>query len=158
MRFRAPEMADAPAVLAVLEARDRVDLGEVEHTLDDLVGEWRLSDLDLERGAQVVEAPEGAIAAYAAVRRPGAFAVVAPRHEGRGIGSRLLEWAEQRERDLGRDVHRQWVAGANASASSLLTGAGYQRARSYYRMVRSLDDAPPRLRPFRPDMRCVPSM
>ncbi|MBV9802279.1 MAG: GNAT family N-acetyltransferase [Solirubrobacterales bacterium] len=144
MRFRAPEMADAPAVLAVLEARDRVDLGEVEHSLEDLLGEWRLSDFDLERGAQVVVTTDGRIVAYAAVRRPGAYAVVAPEHEGRGIGSRLLEWAEQRERELVRDVHRQWVAGANTSARRLLTGAGYHPARSYYRMVRSLDDAPAR--------------
>jgi mycothiol synthase len=144
MRFRAPDMADAPAVLAVLEARDRVDLGELEHTLDDVVGEWHLSDFDLERSAQVVEAAEGEIVAYAAVRRPGALAVVAPAHEGQGIGSRLLEWCEQRERDLGRDVHRQWIAGANASAGTLLTRAGYHRARSYFRMVRSLDDVPAR--------------
>lgn len=143
MRFRAPDMADAPAVLAVLEARDRADLGEVEHTLEDLVDEWRLSDFDLERDAKVVGAPDGRIAAYGAVRRHGAYAVVAPEHEGRGIGSRLLEWAQTRERDLGRGVHRQWVAGANAPARDLLTSAGYRRAYSYHRMVRSLDDAPP---------------
>ena len=47
MRFRAPVPADAPAVLAVFEARDRADLGEVEHTLEDLRDEWRGSDLDL---------------------------------------------------------------------------------------------------------------
>ncbi|MGH2884453.1 MAG: GNAT family N-acetyltransferase [Solirubrobacteraceae bacterium] len=142
MRFRAPEMADAPAVLAVLETRDRADLGEVEQSLDDLVGEWQLSDIDLERGVQVVEAGEGGIVAYAAVRRHGAFVVVAPEHEGRGIGSRLLTWAEERERALGRAVHRQWVAGANASAGRLLSRAGYHRARSYFRLVRPLDDAP----------------
>lgn len=142
MRFRAPEMADARAVQAVLEARDRVDLGEVENTLEGLVDEWRLSDFDLERGAQVAEAPDGRIVAYAAVRRHGTYAVVAPEHERRGIGARLLEWAEQRERDLGREVHRHWVAANNASAIALLTGAGYHRARSYFRMVRSLDDAP----------------
>lgn len=138
MRFRAPVPADAPAVLAVLEARDRADLGEPEYTLADLVDEWRGSDLDLERNAQVVEVEGGRIAAYAAVRRPGTLAVVAPGDEGRGIGSRLLEWTEWRDRERGRDVHRQWVAAANASARALLTRAGYQRARSYWRMVRSL--------------------
>jgi GNAT superfamily N-acetyltransferase len=38
--------------------------------------------------------------------------LVAPDQEGRGIGSQLLEWAEWRDRDRGRDVHRQWVAAA----------------------------------------------
>jgi mycothiol synthase len=139
MRFRAPVPADAPAVLAVLEARDQTDLGETEYKLEDLVDEWQGSDLDLERNARVVEAETGRIVAYAAVRRPGTFAVVAPDDEGRGIGSRLLEWAESRDRERGRDVHRQWVAGSNAAARALLTRAGYRRARSYWRMVRSLE-------------------
>lgn len=139
MRYRAPVLADAPAVLAVFEARDIADLGEVERTLEELRDEWRSSDLDLERGAQVVEDADGRIVAYAAVRRSGALVVVAPDQEGRGIGAQLLEWTERRESERGRDVHRQWVAGGNATARALLTRAGYCRAHSYSRMVRSLD-------------------
>jgi mycothiol synthase len=141
MRYRAPVLADAPAVLAVFEARDTADLGEVEQTLEELLDEWRSSDLDLERNAQVVEDPDGRIVAYAAVRRPGTMVVVMPNHEGLGVGSRLLEWTEWRDRDRGRDLHRQWVAATNASARVLLTGAGYRRARSYSRMVTSLAGA-----------------
>jgi mycothiol synthase len=142
MRFRAPVVADAPAVLAVLEARDLADLGETEYRLEDLIDEWQGSDLDLESSARVVEVDGGRIAAYAAVRRPGTLAVVAPGDEGRGIGSRLLEWAESRDRERGRDVYRQWVAATNASARALLTRAGYRRTHSYWRMVRSLEDDP----------------
>jgi mycothiol synthase len=138
MRFRAPLMADAPAVLEVLAARDIADIGVVDYTLEDLRDEWRGSDFELDRDAQVAEADDGRIVAYAIVRRSGTLAVVAPEHEGQGIGSRLLEWAERRERERGRELHRQWVAAANASARALLTGAGYRRARSYWRMVRSL--------------------
>jgi mycothiol synthase len=145
MRFRAPVPADATGVLAVFEARDRADLGVVEHTLEELRDEWELGDLDLEQGAQIVELEGGRIVAYAAVRRPGTLVVVAPDHEGRGIGSRLLEWAEGRDRKRGRDLHRQWVAADNHSARTLLTGAGYHRARSYWRMVRALDDVAPAL-------------
>jgi mycothiol synthase len=155
MRLRAPVPDDAPAVLAVLAARDLADLGEVDYTLEDLRDEWRGSDLELEHDARVIEADDGRIVAYAVVRRPGTLAVVAPEHEGQGIGSRLLEWTERRERERGRDTHRQWVAAANAAARSLLTAAGYRRSRSNWRMVRSLADvgpAPPapagyRLRP-----------
>jgi mycothiol synthase len=158
MRYRAPVPADAPAVLAVFEARDLADLGEVEQTLEELRDEWRSSDLDLELGARVVEDADGRIVAYAAVRRPGTLVLVAPDREGRGIGSHLLEWVEGRDRERGRDVHRQWVAGSNATARALLTRAGYRRARSYSRMVRSLEHvaAPPdppagfRLRPIDP--------
>ena len=153
MRFRAPVPADAPAVLAVFEARDRADLGEVEHRLEDLRDEWRGSDLDLARDAQIAEEVGGQIVGYAAVRRPGTLVVVAPDHEGRGIGSRLLEWAEGRDRDRRRDVHRQWVAANNASARALLTAAGYHRARTYWQMARSLDEVPAARHPpvgFRP--------
>ncbi len=142
MRFRAPVPADAPAVLAVLEAREGADLGEVEYTLGDLVDEWTISDLDLERNAQVVEVA-GRIVAYAAVRRPGSFVVVDPDHEGRGIGARLLDWTERRDCERGRDAHRQWVAADNVSARTLLTRAGYRCVRSYARMVRSLEAIPP---------------
>jgi mycothiol synthase len=138
MRFRAPVPDDAPAVLAVFVARDLADLGVVEHTLEELRDEWRTSDLDLARNARVAESDGGRIVAYAAVRRPGTLVVVDPEHEGGGIGSRLLEWAEDRDRARGRERHRQWVAANNTSAGVLLTGAGYRRARSYWRMVRTL--------------------
>jgi mycothiol synthase len=139
MRYRAPVPADAPAVLAVFEARDLADLGVAEHTLEELRDEWHSSDLELESNARVAVAADGRIVAYAAVRRPGTLALVAPEQEGRGIGSHLLEWTEWRDRERGREVHRQWVAGSNATARALLTRAGYRRARSYSRMVRSLE-------------------
>lgn len=63
MRYRAPVPADAPEVLAVFEARDLADLGEVERTLEELRDEWRSSDLDLELGARVVEDADGRIVA-----------------------------------------------------------------------------------------------
>jgi mycothiol synthase len=139
MRFRAPVPDDAPAVLAVLTARELADLGVGVYTLEDLRDEWRASEVDLERDARVVASGDGRIVAYATVQRPGTMAVVAPDHEGRGVGTRLLEWAEGREREQGRELHRQWVAAANQSARALLTAAGYRRTRSNWRMTAPLD-------------------
>jgi mycothiol synthase len=138
MRFRAPVLDDAPAVLAVFAAREIADLGAPIHRLEDLREEWQGTELDLEHDARVVEAETGPIVAFAEVRRHGTLAVVTPEFEGRGIGARLLEWAEARERALGHPRHRQWVAAANASARALLTRAGYAKARSYWRLVRPL--------------------
>jgi mycothiol synthase len=147
MRFRAPVPDDAPAVVAVLIARELADLGVAMYTLEDLVDEWRASDVDLDRDARVAEDDDGRIVAYATVQRPGTLAAVAPDHEGRGIGSRLLDWAERREREDGREQHRQWIAAGNASARALLTGAGYRRTRSNWRMTAPLDRVSARVDP-----------
>lgn len=139
MRFRAPVLDDAPAVLAVFAARDRADSGTEIHLLQDIQEEWQGTELNLADDARVVEVEAGRVVAYAAVRRHGTLAVVAPEQEGRGIGGRLLAWAEGRERELDHPLQRQWVAANNASARGLLTRAGYAKARTYSRLVRSLE-------------------
>jgi len=139
MRFRAPVLDDAPAVLAVFAAREMADVGAPIHRLEDLREDWQGAELELEDDARVVEVEAGRIVAYAEVRRHGTLAVVAPEYEGRGIGGRLLDWAEGRERAHGHPLHRQWVAATNATARALLTRAGYTRARSYWRLIRPLE-------------------
>ena len=86
MRFRAPTLHDAPAVLAVVVARDVADIGVPDFALGDLRDEWGEAGIDLRNDAVVVERG-GEIVAYALVRREGVFAVVHPEHEGRGIGA-----------------------------------------------------------------------
>ena len=135
MRLRAPVPDDAPGVLAVLIARDIADLGAPDYTLEDLRDEWRADEFDLSADAQVVQLSDGQIVGYAAIRAPGTLAVVAPEFEGRGIGARVLRWAERRERELGRERHRQWIAAENRGAQQLLCAAGYSHERCYWRMV-----------------------
>ncbi|HXO08039.1 MAG TPA: GNAT family N-acetyltransferase [Solirubrobacteraceae bacterium] len=149
MRLRPPSPVDAPAVLAVVTARDRADIGEADYTLDDLRDEWGATEIDLGADTQVVEV-DGAIAAYGIVHPRGTRAAVAPEFEGRGIGSRLLGWAEAREREQARRPHRQWITHGNPRATTLLLDAGYTLIRSYWRMSLVLGDAqvptaPPRL-------------
>ena len=138
MRLRPPVLDDAPAVLAVLDARDLADVGAVDFTIEDLRDEWRASEFDLASDAVVVEDEDRGIVAYAEVQPHGSLAAVPPEQEGRGIGARLLTWVENRERAIGRD-HRQWVAASNTRGRDLLRTAGYEQVRSYWRMVRRLD-------------------
>lgn len=161
MRFRAPTLDDAPAVLAVQTARDIADLGVCDHTLEDLLEEWRESTI-LSADAVVVQSGDE-IVGHAFLRRDGAVVAVAPGQEGQGIGARLLEWSERRSRELGRDHYRQWVPPGNARGVLLLSDAGYGRVRSYWRMARALDGSeeagtPPgdvRLRPLDVDRDAV---
>lgn len=155
MQLRAPALDDAEAVLAILSARDIADIGEPDYTLEDLLEEWRASDIALADDVRVAELDDE-IAGYVIVSRPGTQVVVDPRFEGRGIGRALLEWAEARDRDRGRDRHRQWIGAGNERGRELLSAAGYELLRSYWRMVRDLDgrESPPtppdgvRLRPL----------
>jgi mycothiol synthase len=145
-------------VLAVLVARHMADLGLPLFRLEEVQDEWRSPDVELSRDALLIEIDD-AIAGYAIVHRPGAFAVVAPKYEGRGVGARLLEWVEQRERERKCNTHRQIAASTNTRARDLLEGAGYRQVRSNWRMARPLDrgvtavEPPPgvTLRRLRPD-------
>jgi mycothiol synthase len=139
MVLRAPGPDDQAAVYAVLAARDIADLGHVDITLEHILDEWRQSEFDLASDAVVIEF-DGEVVAYAEVRGPGARVVVAPEHEGRGAGAQLLEWTENRARELGRDAHRQFTAASNRRAAELLVAAGYATERSYFRMLKELDD------------------
>jgi mycothiol synthase len=141
MWLRAPVPGDAPAVLAVLQARDAIDHGGLDYTLGDLRDEWQGAEFDLASDAVVAE-DAGRIVGYGVVALPGAIAAVSPGHEGRGIGTQLLEWTERRQRERGRERYRQWVPAANARARALLEAVGYRPSRSYARMVRRLDEVP----------------
>jgi mycothiol synthase len=141
MRLRAPTPEDAEAVLALIAARDVADYGAPDYTLADLRDEWALSGFRLERDAVVAE-DDGALVGYGIVRPAGAFVVVPPEHEGRGIGTRLLRWAED------HGPRRQWVAERNAAGHALLARSGYEPVRHYWRMRIAL--APPLSAPAPP--------
>jgi mycothiol synthase len=138
-RLRPPDRSDAKAVLRVLHARDMADLDALDFTLEDLLDQWGASEFDLQADAMVAVDDAGTVIGYATLWSPGALAVVDPAREGEGVGSALLTWTEQRAREAGRTVLRQWVAGRNARGHELLSGAGYHHVRSYSRLVRRLD-------------------
>jgi mycothiol synthase len=143
VKLRAPSQADLPAVFAVLEARDRADLGVPDFTLEDLRDRWGAEEFSLAHDARVVEGETGEICGYGEVTTPGARCVVAPGHEGMGIGRRLDAWAEEREREQGRPLHRRIIASTDQAGRRRLLGAGYSFARSYIRMRRSLEPRAP---------------
>jgi mycothiol synthase len=142
LSWRPPRTSDAPAVLGLIVTRDLADLGVVDYTLEDLRDEWAAgAGVDLDADAVVVEAG-GTLVGFAIVRRSSSLIQVAPEYEGRGLDERLLRWAEDRERERGRALHRQEVPGGNERAQELMWAGGYCRARSYWRMARPLERMP----------------
>ncbi|MGA9856678.1 MAG: GNAT family N-acetyltransferase [Solirubrobacteraceae bacterium] len=142
MNLRAAEPEDAQAVLALLAARDTADLGAPDCTLADVRQEWASPRLHL-AGDTVVAETAGQLAGYAVIRRPGTYAVVAPGHEGGGIGTSLRRWAEDHDRRHRRLYHRQLVARENRRGRAHLRTAGYRILRTYWRMAVALDVIPP---------------
>src|SRR5215210_8309670 len=107
--IRPPRDADAEPVLAVLVARDIEDLGRPDFTLDDLRADWATPGFDLARDAWVVEDAAGAIVATAQLLGDDAHVYVHPAACGAGIGSALRELAEERARERGTAVLRQFL-------------------------------------------------
>ena len=140
MRLRAPRRDEAAAVLAVIVARDRADIGRADYTPQDVLDDWSLPGLDLERDVFVVE-DGGTVVGWADTDERGARVAVHPQHEGRGIGTLLRRATEARMRERGFVV-AQPVVSANAAAIAHLQAAGYERRQVYQRMTAALDAVP----------------
>ena len=154
--------------LALLRASEAAVYGDSDWTADDLLEEWE--GLDLERDAWLVEV-EGRIAGVAHLleRKGGRYigdAYVHPELTGRGVGATVLELLEERARELSPE----WPAGGRVvleaahlvgdeRAPLLFEGQGFERVRSFYRMVIDVTVPTPNPswpagaepRPFEPD-------
>lgn len=168
MLLRPPDpVEDFDEVLALVQACDRAVYGGSDWTADELREEW--GGLDLARDAWVAS-DGGRIAGvmHRYDRRGGrvlADGYVHPELTGRGVGSLLLEGVERRALELADEVpaaERVFLETAHLvgdpRAPALFAGRGYERVRTFFRMVVRLDEPPPEpawpdgleLRPFDP--------
>lgn len=106
-------------------AREIAHIGVPDYVLEHLLDEWRATDLDLTADSRVVEL-DGRIVAHAIVHGPITVVDVAPQYEDRGFGALLFEWAQERECELGRSEHRQWIGCGNQRGKTLLQAALYE--------------------------------
>ncbi len=141
MRLRAPRRDEAEAVLAVIVARDVADVGRPDYELQDVLDDWELPEIDLERDVFVVEDDDGALVGWAAVDERGVRLAVHPDHEGRGVGTLLRGATEARMRERGIRV-RQMVIPANRAAVEHLRAAGYECRHVHQRMRAEIDAVP----------------
>ncbi|MEO8289387.1 MAG: GNAT family N-acetyltransferase [Gaiellaceae bacterium] len=140
--------ADAEPVTELVVAFDVDEYGAPDFELDDLLADWGSPGLDLGLDTWVAELSDGRIAAYAALHfNENAEVCVHPASRGLGIGSDLLRRIESRALTRARAGERVLVAQAlsslNAPGRALLSRAGYEDVRTYWRLVRELDSELP---------------
>ena len=140
--LRAPTPDDAQAVIDLIVAFDTHFGNEPEYlSVQDVLDWWESDD-------EVQLALDGRrIVAQASVRLRGGLCYgdvfVHPNAFGRGVGTRLAEWAEGRARSLGAPSLALEVLAQDERAGCLLRSRGYERIRSFFRMLIDLDGSPP---------------
>ncbi|MBA2755652.1 MAG: GNAT family N-acetyltransferase [Chloroflexia bacterium] len=151
---QAPVTADLERVFAVIAASDLAEFGEPDYTLDDFKEEWETTDLASH--AWMVLTPDGEVAGFAQAHhsedrsRVDSEGYTHSAHYGRGVGTALLALIEARARaDTAgvtgdeRPVLKNYINANNPDAVSLLGRAGFEPARHFFRMRRTLDPAVP---------------
>ncbi len=152
--IRPARRENIPEIIALIDAMDTA-FGHVAMTFEseDIEDDWR--DLNLETDTWVVEALDGALAAYATLTDEGQGQLVAdgyvhPKWQRRGLGALLLNLTEARARELiaaapqgARVTLLNNVLGEDEAARTLLEGASYALTRVFWRMRLEMTEPPP---------------
>jgi ribosomal protein S18 acetylase RimI-like enzyme len=124
---RSATTADVAAIHGLVAACERALHGRPETGADRIAAELALPGLRPEYDTLLVHDVTGGPAGYGWVRGQRARVHVHPAHQGRGLGSALLAWAENRARQAGGDRLAQTVPDTDRAASALLRAGGYGR-------------------------------
>jgi mycothiol synthase len=163
--LRAPTLDDAEAIADLLNACSMEQTGEPRTTGQKVRASMGIPGLNLEtdtrlaleQGPQVAGDLGQHVAGYALVQdNPPSpviyvLAEVHPQHRGKGIGTALCRWVEERGRQAAaRPAEGSGVAllqrrlSDDAAARELLLGQGYRVVRYNFRMVIEMAGPPPR--------------
>ncbi|HEY8018671.1 MAG TPA: GNAT family N-acetyltransferase [Actinomycetota bacterium] len=154
-RSRAAARDDLDALVGLFQAADVADVGFADPARDEIYETWAQPWFDLAKDSLLVEAPDGAIAAYSETVAKDAtvdvfvFAKIHPDHRGRGIGAFVAAATEARAAELipaGVTAPlRNGFPSTDDRAIALFAGRGYAHVRSFWHMERPLEglEAPP---------------
>jgi mycothiol synthase len=135
---------DIPAIIELIGACELEADGVAEIDEDDVSFERHGFDADRDT---LLVFDEDELVAWAELYRGRAEADVRPSHRGRGVGSTLLRWTEERARELGEAWVNQTKTDGNASARDLFLSNGYEPSWVSWLIRISLDEAPPPAEP-----------
>ena len=156
---RPASMDDLKATVDMFNADARQMIGVDKFILDETSIEWKSPGFKLDTDTLIVLSETGQVAGYYEVwdLKPhisiNCWGRVHPGHTNRGIGSYLLEWAEERARQAilnaspeARVTMNCFAISLNQVAHDLFEKAGMQLVRHFFRMVIDLDNPPPQPR------------
>jgi mycothiol synthase len=141
---RRATLDDAPAIDELITVADVAVQGWSESSVPELLGWWRM--MDLEHSSWVLHDGD-TVAAYGAGFAHGdTFELdgfVHPGYRGRGLGAWLLARAEERARELEKPKLYTFSLAADTRAHRLFEQCGMRDLRRYYRMAIALAEEPP---------------
>jgi mycothiol synthase len=155
LRWRTLTIEDTPALTRAWASVEAVDHTGEHYSEQDLRDVLEDESIELGRDSIAAVAPDGEAVAFAWLHGSAAVldvdrlwvdGAVLPGARRRGLGRRLLEWAEERAAGLHRERHPD-VPGAirvvvhqnNPGKQALVRAAGYEPTRWAYTMTRSME-------------------
>ena len=155
--MRGATLDDLPEAVEMFNAYSRQLFGVGEVTLESYRNEWDVPNLNLSEDVKVVIAPDGSIAGCQELwnlfdphTRLNTWGRVHPDHQGRGIATSMLRWAEERAR---RSIPRapegtrvtllNWISDLDAAGHEVMLRSCFNLIRHSYRMRIDLVEAPP---------------
>jgi len=143
LSVRPATAGDAPAINELVTAADEAVQGWSESSESELLGWWRM--MDLQDNSWVLDDGES-IAAYAVGFAHGdTFELdgyVHPDRQRRGLGAWLVARGEARAREVGKPKLHTYSLAADERAHRLFEQFGMRELRRYYRMVIRLEGEP----------------
>jgi GNAT superfamily N-acetyltransferase len=154
LAMRAPGMADLGAIAALISACDEMEAGGVDiHEQEERLRQlWLASGFHLLHDAWVIVSSKVQVVAYASVHLQEEAVLslqlyVHPQYRNRGIGTLLIWLAEERARQLMRDIRpelcvclRMTVHNENQVAMSLCEREGYRVVHDFWRLIVEMDE------------------
>ena len=154
--LRPPTMRDLKAAVDFFNLCSLEMVGVREFDLDEVGTEWGTPGFDLATDARLLHSPNGELAGYVEVWdlephvRPYTWGRVHPEHRGRGLGTRLLRWAEARARRAipkappgARVALLSHVISRDRASHDLFIAHGFQLVRHTFRMQIEIPGPPP---------------
>ncbi|MFW5696510.1 MAG: GNAT family N-acetyltransferase [Phototrophicaceae bacterium] len=157
LTMRAPTLDDAAAQLELVRQADIELHGASFVTLEEIISDWTQPGYDMANSTRAVFNEQGEIVGYVEIWdvhsvpvRPYMWAYTIPDYRGRGIGTALFRWGEQRARQaierVPEDAQVTLITDINRKllpARELVEANGMTTERSSWSMGITMTEAPP---------------